>query len=163
MSTALALLSQDKRIELETAVLEKKPIHVIAKQFGLKYTDAIVLVRNVREDWITNFSDRKAVGAQLEAELDHLRGKAYAMLEEVSDVDGEYMALTPKEKLEVIKVIGGLIKQHADMIGNLQVDESKGETKKVGANLLNIDEDDFKSIAEATARALSKSRSQGQG
>lgn len=163
MSTALALLSQDKRIELETAVLEKKPIHAIAKQFGLKYTDAIVLVRNVREDWITNFSDRKAVGAQLEAELDHLRGKAYAMLEEVSDVDGEYMALTPKEKLEVIKVIGGLIKQHADMIGNVPVDEGKGEAKKVGANLLNIDEDDFKSIAEATARALSKSRTQGQG
>lgn len=162
MSTALAIISQDDLVALEKAILEKKPVHAIAKQFGLRYADAVSAINAVRSSWVTNYADRKVLGAQLEAELDHLRGRAYAMLDAVEDEDGVLIPLSPKEKLEVIKVIGKLIEQHASMVGVGHADDGPQE-KKVGANLLNIDEDDFKSIAEATARALSKSRTQGQG
>lgn len=162
MSTALATISQDDLVALEKAILEKKPVHAIAKQFGLRYADAVSAINAVRSSWVTNYADRKVLGAQLEAELDHLRGRAYAMLDAVEDEDGVLIPLSPKEKLEVIKVIGKLIEQHASMVGVGHADDEPQE-KNVGGNsdLFNLDEEDFKNIAEATARALSKGRNQG--
>ena len=87
--------------------MKKRPMGEIARDMGVTYSAALGIAREIRTGWATNFSDREATGAQLEMELEHLKMKTHEVLEG-ADCD--------RTRLEAIKVLAGLTKDHMDAL-----------------------------------------------
>ena len=158
MSTTIATLDQlpqDDIVKLEKMVLEKRPLHEVARTFKIKYPQAVALVKCVRDQWPTSYADRKTMAIQLEAELEHLRGKAYEMLE-APGYDDEFV-MSPKDKLAVINTLAKLIEQHAAMIGK-GGGEEEPERRVEEKPLVQLTPEQEKQFADLAAQALSMHR-----